>query len=92
MLDFNQQLQNHAKLTQTSNIWCISWWAIQRAGIHLTLDLAGNTKFGPDVEWLTLEGQQEIDSSIYAVEEKRQEHFVERIASYLPLIHENKNR
>lgn len=61
-------------------------------GIHLTLDLAGNAKFGPDVEWLTLEGQEEIDSSVYAVNEERQEHFVEKIASYLPLIYDNKNR
>ncbi|EHJ59584.1 FAD dependent oxidoreductase [Novosphingobium pentaromativorans US6-1] len=38
-------------------------------GTHLTLDLAGRARFGPDVEW--------IDTIDYTVDEGRKEHFVQ---------------
>ncbi|MEI9407620.1 NAD(P)/FAD-dependent oxidoreductase [Mesorhizobium salmacidum] len=45
-------------------------------GIHLTLDLAGNARFGPDVEW--------IDSVDYTVEPGRSAVFYEAIRRYWP--------
>ncbi len=45
-------------------------------GVHLTLDLAGQARFGPDVEWI-----EEID---YSVDEKRSESFYPAIRQYWP--------
>ena len=45
-------------------------------GVHLTLDLAGQAHFGPDVEWIS-----EID---YAVDPKRADKFYAAIRSYWP--------
>src|SRR5438094_670359 len=45
-------------------------------GVHLTLDLAGQARFGPDVEWI-----ERID---YDVDPKRAEVFYEAIRSYWP--------
>lgn len=45
-------------------------------GVHLTFDLAGQVRFGPDVEWI-----EEID---YAVDPRRCEGFSEAIRSYWP--------
>lgn len=45
-------------------------------GIHLTLDLAGQARFGPDVEW--------IDSIDYAVDPARAERFYPAIRRYWP--------
>jgi L-2-hydroxyglutarate oxidase LhgO len=45
-------------------------------GVHLTLDLAGQARFGPDVEWVT-----EID---YAVDPARAERFYPAIRRYWP--------
>lgn len=45
-------------------------------GVHLTLDLAGQARFGPDVEWL-----EQID---YAVDARRAEAFYEAIRRYWP--------
>lgn len=50
-------------------------------GIHVTLDMAGNIRFGPDVEW--------IDKINYDVDQKRGDSFYEAIRSYWP---EVKNR
>jgi L-2-hydroxyglutarate oxidase LhgO len=47
-------------------------------GIHLTLDLAGRTRFGPDVEW--------IDSCDYAVDAQRAERFYRAIRRYWPAL------
>ena len=44
-------------------------------GIHLTLDLAGRARFGPDVEWL--------ESADYAVDPARAAHFETAIRAYL---------
>ncbi len=45
-------------------------------GIHLTLDLAGAARFGPDVEW--------VDELDYDVLPTKREVFAERIRSYWP--------
>lgn len=50
-------------------------------GIHLTLDLAGNARFGPDVEW--------VDELDYAVPWQRLEKFVNGIKTYWPDLPEN---
>ena len=49
-------------------------------GVHLTLDLAGRARFGPDVEWLA-EGTRAID---YAVDPARAEGFYAAIRRYWP--------
>ncbi|GAB4817680.1 hypothetical protein N2152v2_004726 [Parachlorella kessleri] len=51
-------------------------------GTHLTLDLAGQAKFGPDVEWLPdALDPRHID---YTVDPKRSERFYPAIRSYWP--------
>lgn len=45
-------------------------------GVHLTLDLAGQARFGPDVEW--------IDGVDYTVDPRRGERFYAAIRSYWP--------
>jgi L-2-hydroxyglutarate oxidase LhgO len=45
-------------------------------GIHVTLDLAGRMRFGPDVEW--------VEREDYAVDFRRAEAFYARIRGYWP--------
>ncbi|WP_305966717.1 NAD(P)/FAD-dependent oxidoreductase [Marinobacter salsuginis] len=45
-------------------------------GVHLTLDLAGQARFGPDVEW--------IETEDYTVDPNRQETFVRGIRQWWP--------
>ena len=45
-------------------------------GIHLTLDLGGQARFGPDVEW--------IDAINYDVDPRRSDSFYEAIRKYWP--------
>lgn len=52
-------------------------------GVHLTLDLAGQAKFGPDVEWLEIDSEDQIN---YAVDPKRGERFYEAIRQYWPAL------
>lgn len=47
-------------------------------GVHLTLDLAGGMRFGPDVEWIT-----EKD---YSVDPRRADHFYGEIRKYWPAL------
>lgn len=49
-------------------------------GIHLTLDLDGAMRFGPDVEW--------IDTVDYALSDHRREHFRQAISRYWPAVAE----
>jgi L-2-hydroxyglutarate oxidase LhgO len=49
-------------------------------GVHLTLDLGGQARFGPDVEWLE-PPQGEID---YAVDPRRADSFYREIRAYWP--------
>jgi L-2-hydroxyglutarate oxidase LhgO len=45
-------------------------------GVHVTLDLAGRMRFGPDVEWISEES--------YTVDPSRAESFYDRIRTYWP--------
>jgi L-2-hydroxyglutarate oxidase LhgO len=45
-------------------------------GVHVTLDLAGRVRFGPDVEW--------IDHESYTVDPHRADSFYDRIRAYWP--------
>ena len=47
-------------------------------GVHLTLDMAGQARFGPDVEW--------IDSIDYAVDPARADRFYPAIRKYWPML------
>jgi len=50
-------------------------------GVHLTLDMGGQAKFGPDVEWLDIESEEEID---YSVHSSRGDSFYEAVRRYWP--------
>lgn len=50
-------------------------------GVHVTLDMAGRMRFGPDVEW--------IDREFYEVNASRAESFYERIRTYWPGLPDN---
>ncbi|MGH6827609.1 MAG: NAD(P)/FAD-dependent oxidoreductase [Rhizomicrobium sp.] len=50
-------------------------------GIHLTLDLSGAARFGPDVEWLATDDPAAID---YSVTPALARGFAQRIAQYWP--------
>ena len=50
-------------------------------GVHLTLDLAGQARFGPDVEW--------VDTIDYAVDPRRMEGFGDAIRRYWPGLPDN---
>jgi L-2-hydroxyglutarate oxidase LhgO len=47
-------------------------------GVHLTLDLAGQARFGPDVEW--------VDTLDYSVDPRRAEGFYASIRRYWPAL------
>lgn len=50
-------------------------------GVHVTMDLAGRMKFGPDVEWLSTNDPSQVD---YTVDPKRSESFYAAIRRYWP--------
>ena len=50
-------------------------------GVHLTLDLAGQARFGPDVQWLETGDPDAID---YRVDPARAEGFYAEIRRYWP--------
>jgi L-2-hydroxyglutarate oxidase LhgO len=49
-------------------------------GVHVTLDLGGQARFGPDVEWIERIGQ----ANDYAVDPRRAERFYAAIRRYWP--------
>lgn len=51
-------------------------------GIHLTLDLAGQARFGPDVEW--------IDRIDYDVAPERADHFIAAINAWWPSLRKDR--
>ena len=55
-------------------------------GVHLTLDMAGQAKFGPDVEWLDIENEDQIN---YTVDTKRGEDFYAAVRRYWPELKDN---
>jgi L-2-hydroxyglutarate oxidase LhgO len=50
-------------------------------GTHLTLDLGGQAKFGPDIEWLDVATPEEID---YQVDPSRSDGFYAEVRRYWP--------
>jgi L-2-hydroxyglutarate oxidase LhgO len=50
-------------------------------GVHLTLDMGGQAKFGPDVEWLDINEEEQID---YTVHPARGDGFYEAVRRYWP--------
>ena len=50
-------------------------------GVHLTLDMGGQAKFGPDVEWLEIEEEEQIS---YTVDPLRGEGFYAAVRQYWP--------
>ncbi len=50
-------------------------------GVHLTLDLGGQAKFGPDMEWLDAKRAQDID---YTVDPRRADRFYAEVRRYWP--------
>lgn len=50
-------------------------------GLHLTVDLAGRGKVGPDAEWLSEDAEPPFD---YRVDPKRAEHFYDSVRRYWP--------
>jgi len=50
-------------------------------GTHLTMDLAGRARFGPDVEWLDVQDDQVLD---FSVDPRRAEKFYAAIRRYWP--------
>ena len=55
-------------------------------GVHLTLDMGGQAKFGPDVEWLEIDDENQID---YTVNPKRGESFYAAVRKYWPGLKDN---
>jgi L-2-hydroxyglutarate oxidase LhgO len=50
-------------------------------GIHITIDLAGRARFGPDVEW--------VDTMNFDVDPRRAESFYAAIRTYWPGLPDN---
>ncbi len=50
-------------------------------GVHLTLDLGGQARFGPDLEWLDVSRPEEID---YTVDPQRADSFYAEVRRYWP--------
>jgi L-2-hydroxyglutarate oxidase LhgO len=53
-------------------------------GVHLTLDLGGQAKFGPDVQWLAAPDVPDDTPLDYAVDASRAERFAADIRRYWP--------
>ncbi len=62
---------------------CLVYPAPQDAwlGVHLTLDLGGQAKFGPDLEWLDVADPDAID---YTVDPQRADAFYAEVRRYWP--------
>ena len=52
-------------------------------GVHVTLDLAGQIRFGPDVEWL---GHDDPDKVDYRVDPARSDSFYDAVRAYWPTL------
>ncbi|HZY18696.1 MAG TPA: NAD(P)/FAD-dependent oxidoreductase [Ramlibacter sp.] len=50
-------------------------------GVHLTLDLGGQAKFGPDIEWLDVQAPEQID---FRVDPGRADGFYAEVRRYWP--------
>ena len=54
--------------------------------MHLTLDLGGQARFGPDVEWLVTRNPQALD---YRVDPHRADAFYTEVRRYWPQLPDN---
>lgn len=52
-------------------------------GVHLTLDLGGQARFGPDAQWLAVERPEDID---YVVDPTRADVFYDDVRRYWPAL------
>ncbi len=52
-------------------------------GVHITVDLGGQAKFGPDVEWITPASADTID---YRVDPHRSDKFYDAVRKYWPAL------
>jgi L-2-hydroxyglutarate oxidase LhgO len=52
-------------------------------GVHLTIDLGGQARFGPDVEWIEPDAEGRLD---YAVDPTRGDSFYEAVRRYWPAL------
>lgn len=52
-------------------------------GVHVTLDLGGQAKFGPDMEWLNVPNPEQID---YTVDPERAASFYAAVRQYWPAL------
>jgi L-2-hydroxyglutarate oxidase LhgO len=52
-------------------------------GVHLTLDLGGQAKFGPDLQWLETRDADELD---YSVDPRRADGFYAEVRRYWPAL------
>jgi L-2-hydroxyglutarate oxidase LhgO len=50
-------------------------------GVHLTLDLGGQARFGPDLQWLDVDSPEAID---YSVDPRRADSFYAEVRRYWP--------
>ena len=57
-------------------------WLMGRLGTHLTLDLAGRIRFGPDVQWIT-------DPTDYKINDSHLDEVYAAVSEYLPNIDRN---
>ncbi|MCO5549348.1 hypothetical protein L7F22_002818 [Adiantum nelumboides] len=57
-------------------------------GVHVTMDLGGQVRFGPDVEWLENIAEDEVHQLglDYTVDPKRAERFYPEISKYYPAL------
>ena len=88
---FNAELIPKLVLAKGSYFGCVGRPAFSRLiypvpapgglGVHLTLDLAGRMRFGPDVEWLATTDPAEVD---YAVDPRRSGLFYAAVRRYWP--------
>ena len=53
-------------------------------GVHATIDLAGNTRFGPDVEWIEPNIIQNADDIDLSVDPNRSRCFYDEVRKYWP--------
>jgi L-2-hydroxyglutarate oxidase LhgO len=74
---------NYYTLAGKAPFACLVYPAPQDAwlGVHLTLDLGGQAKFGPDLEWLDVTDPDEID---YTVDPQRADSFYAEVRRYWP--------
>jgi L-2-hydroxyglutarate oxidase LhgO len=59
-------------------------------GVHLTKDLAGGVKFGPDVEWSDAKAITDLDNLDYTVDASKRDAFASRVREYWPGLDECK--